>query len=42
MDKSFIGSTHIVNFDDIDLNGNKKIDKTDKPIHEVLNHGKKQ
>jgi hypothetical protein len=29
-------STYIVNFDDIDLNGNDKIDKHDKPIHEVI------
>jgi hypothetical protein len=51
MKKSFIWSTYIVNFDDIDLNHNKKIDKTDKTIYEVLdeivttrhtNHGQKE
>jgi hypothetical protein len=51
MNKNFIWSTYIVNFDDIDLNHNKKIDKTDKTIHEVLdeivitrhtNHGQKE
>lgn len=38
LDPHIIGSTYIINFDDIDLNRNKKIDQNDKPITEVIQH----